>query len=89
MDLFKCPSTERCPGGRPGECAPGLQGAAAEAEAEAVSPKTTTPSCAECMEKTWNMYYICHIYKSMVKMVVISILNTYRAFGHDLLAVFS
>ena len=33
MDLFKCPSTERCPGGRPGECAPGLQGAA-----EAVSP---------------------------------------------------
>jgi len=26
MDLFKCPSTDRCPGGRPGECAPGLQG---------------------------------------------------------------
>ena len=27
MDLFKCPNTERCPGGLPGECAPGLQGA--------------------------------------------------------------
>lgn len=86
MDLFKCPSTERCPGGRPGECAPGLQGAAGPFPTKKISkqPPQFAPN-------VWNiMEYVLHLpYKSMVRMVGISIFHTYRAFGPDLLAVFS
>ena len=50
-------------------------------------PPQFAPNVWKIMESVLHLIY--KYYKSMVKMVVISIFHTYRAFGHDLLAVFS